>query len=360
MTRKKNMNICILGSYSGSNIGDSEILIETTKRINLDYPDSTIFIPTFNVTFIKSLNIENLIPIENSSSRINFFSFRLMRLLKKIDIIVTTSGIFHARNFFKSSDFMIPMLVILFFYKILNSSHKIYGYYISVYKPETIFQKSILHYLLSIHKVVLPRDSYTYSYLVDLNIVDTVKNELDIVLSNNVIGELKNIRSIAFIASPYISGDNNKGSQKELSIFSSNLKDVKGFLANKNVEFSVYVTSSSDTLFIDNNSMILTSRSDLESRLRKYDLVISMRLHGFIMSLNAGINSYACTNLHKNKTFLLDGNLESQAFECDKATFLKYELFSKQMEGVLNSKAIKVITNASTFTLKKLIDYDFR
>jgi len=346
----KNIKICILGSYSGSNAGDSEILLETIRRIKKDVSDPVIYVPTQSPEFINSLNEKCLYPIKNFSNRFHFLSIGLFKVLYDVDMLITTSGIFDVKTLFRSAGFVLPMFFVFLYLGFVNPACKILGYYISVYPYGNILEKMLLRYLMKRHKFVLPRDSFTFKYLTVNKWTSVIRPEIDIVLKDCELLPPNKVYKIAFICSPYIYTDNKPGDRKELCDFSESLRFVKQELSKKGVVLDVYYTSRSDSRWLWNSAKLISASVDFDKYLKDYDIIISMRLHGYIMSLNAGKYGYICGNLHKNRFFCYDARIESQILEISYADYMSSLKLYNLIGSLLHKKHSEILVKKSRLT----------
>ncbi|WP_096185786.1 polysaccharide pyruvyl transferase family protein [Evansella halocellulosilytica] len=294
--------IGIIGSFSGTNIGDT-IVLETILKYFSQKDDSLEFyIPTYNKNFIEnyfsSYNIKG-IDITLRSLSMRFFGFGSIKNLMKCDIIVTTAGICFDKKILNFRyNFIISLLPVLFIMKLIRK--KIFGLCIGVIKPESKLGEFIMKNYIGLHDEIILRNPQDKTVLEKFG-YENFSVSSDIVFINDTkyqgIKNIKNSRKKKIAIN--LTG----------SLYNSNKGDISGKIcdviseyieSNNDAYFYLIPTSKGDMAFNQSIYNLLPesgkgnveiipfykyNSNEVNTLLQECDYVIGMRMHSLILAL---------------------------------------------------------------------------
>lgn len=301
---KEQLNIMVIGSFSGNNFGDMLVLDTIINVLSKKTSNELhFFIPTSKPSIIRSLyHQSNIEPIDislKSYVSYRFLSFNILNKLKNIDIIITTAGIYFENKLWDPRySFVGSLLPLLYLSKVYKIKTIAIG--VGIAPPKTFLGSFFINKSLTNHDVILTRDEDSYYYINKLKGSFSGKKSNDIAHLNEVVISSNNISNIIGLnLCTYISGEYTgeyEGYNKE-EWFENVSKIIDG-LISKGKEVIIYANTFSDyklsKSFIEYTNfqveivkMYELTIEELYSEFSKLEIVIGSRMHFCIFaSLN--------------------------------------------------------------------------
>lgn len=156
------MKFVLVGSFSGSNLGDSLVLKSAVSYISSVFGSNVkIIVPTARPRFVRDFLADSKISTVNirwrSGLGVRFFRPSVIREVRRADIVFTTAGILFGRNWYDPRrNFLSTLLPLLCVAR--RSGTRVFGLHTGVTPPSSRAERWILRKTLSMHDAIAARD----------------------------------------------------------------------------------------------------------------------------------------------------------------------------------------------------------
>lgn len=156
------MRFVILGSFSGSNFGDSLVLKSSVSYIYSVFGNNVkVVVPTARPRFVRDFLADPKVSTVNirwrSGLGVRFFRPSVIREVKRADVAFTTAGILFGRNWYDPRrNFLSTLLPLLWITR--RHGTRVFGLHTGVTQPSSRAEHWILRKALSMHNAIAARD----------------------------------------------------------------------------------------------------------------------------------------------------------------------------------------------------------
>jgi polysaccharide pyruvyl transferase WcaK-like protein len=328
----------IFGSFSGTNAGDTAVLYAIIHQLERRYPGSVYYVPTTVPTFFQKQWVgpkgADVRPI---SMRVRhgaygFISAKTLVSIIQCDAVFTTANMFFDLNLFSPWNNLVGTLFpVLCWYRLFKPGGFIVAAAISANKPTTKLGKHILHLSLSLHNLIIVRDSKSIDILNQLGIKkDRIPICHDVVFGKIACGSDSAYYTrrprIGINLSTYFSGELIRPRQLTIDEW---VRGITAFIieAERRKWTTHFVlTSSTDRwlakLVCKQSSLAIPildpgkmSFQDICCEINSLDAYVTMRMHGAIFALNCSTPIFGLCFTEKLHNFFSEQQLERSMFD---------------------------------------------
>ncbi|MCK8816306.1 polysaccharide pyruvyl transferase family protein [Natroniella sulfidigena] len=358
--KKKEYKFMIIGSFSGSNFGDSLVLYSMINAVKNEFDAKVSFVvpssrPNECSKILSSFdtNIKYIDINMKCNLTYRFFGSKVLSEIKNVDAIITTAGIFFDYKLFDPRyNFILSLTPVLMLAQMLGK--KVFGLGVGVTAPNGFLGSKVLKKILNEHDYLALRDKYSLNVSKQLSI-NTVSDQIcDIAHSFFKNNKLKQNNKKSNYIGVNLAKTGNKYNNKvgNLIIGNKYINLMSNFLSEISRKtgkkiFFIATTKSDDKIhkkIKEKNEnycvgSLLLKSSDPYKELKKIpplDLFIGSRMHACIISTNLGIPTINLAYHPKTEAYMKSIDLE------------EWILYFSEVENSI-SKATKKILKAINF-----------